>query len=264
VRCPSATFLAELRAREDLAPAGPLSVLAVAGAFDAAGRPLAGAVREIRWLAGTFAGVDAVVDTAAGPAFGGRDPGAYGLLHLAAHAEVDPQRPWNSALILGDAGRPRRLRAGAIADLDLTARLAVLASCNSASGAVLSGEGMLGLAAGFLSAGVPAVVATLWSVDDRRAEQFTRLFYAELADGRSAAAALQRTRAALRARPGTSHPDHWAGYVLLGEGSGRVPLVADDRPGLATWIAVGGTLVAAVVTVLARRRGQRSRVKGRV
>ena len=63
------------------------------------------------------------------------------------------------------------------------------ANCGSASGAVISGEGMVGSASGFLSAGVPTVLATLWPVRDSDALAFTRRFYGELADGRTAAVA---------------------------------------------------------------------------
>jgi tetratricopeptide (TPR) repeat protein len=262
-RCPSATFLANLRRQQEDASPAAVSVLAVAGLTDLDGRPLTGTVREVQWLAEHFQPVDAVVDTSAQP-FGGHDPADYGLLHLAAHAEIDAQSPWNCALILGSADAPRRLMAGAVAEMDLGARLAVLASCNSASGAVLSGEGMLGLASGFLAAGVPAVVATLWPVEDRHAERFTRRFYDELAADRSVADALRRTRNWLRTQPATAAPDHWAAYVLLGEGSGTVTLARTRKATPAVWLIAGGALTAAMVTLLARRRRQRSSVKARV
>jgi CHAT domain-containing protein len=239
----------------------PPRVLAIAGTVDGQGRPLTGAAREVDWLRGRFAAVTSIGDTATPGPLIQHDLVGYDLLHVAAHADVDVQRPWNSALVLGPADRPVRLRAGTVADLDLQARLAVLSSCNSAAGAVLSGEGMLGIATGFLSAGVPAVVATLWPVDDRQAELFSRRFYGELAEGRTAAQAIQRARAWLRARSATAHPFHWAGYVLMGDGSQVVPL--EERTGLAGRVALGGTLAAALASVLAaRRRRQRTSVKG--
>jgi len=259
VRTPSATFLANLRRRDTAPVREPARVLAIAGLADSQGRPLVGAAREVEWIASEFEGVTAVRDTAAETSFDSLEPECFDLLHLAAHAELDAQRPWNSALVLGSPERPQRLRAGDVADLDLTARLAVLTSCNSAAGTVLTGEGMLGLATGFLSAGVPAVVATLWPVDDRQAEVFSRRFYGELERGRTTAEALHNTQAWLRGRKTTAHPFHWAGYVLLGEGTQTVPLTA--RPGYAWWIAVIAGLITVPATLLARRRRQRNRVK---
>ncbi len=263
VRTPSATFLANLRRGGGSQNQDPLRTLALAGASDGAGGTLDGAAREVRWLARRYAGVDAVIDTARGLPLGGHDLADYDLLHVAAHTEVDAQRPWSSALILGPVDEPRRMLAGAVAEQNLKARLAVLTSCNSASSAVLSGEGMLGLASGFLSAGIPAVVATLWPVDDRHAEQFSRRFYDELSGGHTAAEALQRTRAWLRSRPETEHPYHWAGYVLVGEGTRSLPLVR-QRTGFTIWIAMAGAVVAAVIGAVARRRRQRISVKARV
>jgi hypothetical protein len=89
---------------------------------------------------------------------------------------------------------------------------------------VLSGEGVLGLASAFLSAGVPAVVATLWPVDDAQTARLMDHFYAGLAAGLDAATALHEAREALRASEATRHPFFWAGYVLVGDGQVRVTL----------------------------------------
>src|SRR5439155_26255198 len=45
-------------------------------------------------------------------------------------------------------------------------RVVVLASCESAAGTYIEGEGFDSVARLFLDAGVPAVVASLWPVDD--------------------------------------------------------------------------------------------------
>jgi len=263
-RTPSATFLAALRRQPPAADRGAARVLAAAGLTDGRGQPLPGAAAEVAWLAGRFAGVVAVVDSTASAPFGGQDPAIFDLLHVAAHAETDAERPWNCALVFGAPGSPARLRAGEVADLRLSARLAVLASCGSAGGALISGEGMVGPAAGFLAAGVPTVLATLWPVADRDALAFTQRFYGELADGCTAAVALQRTQQWLRGRPQTARPASWAGYVLLGESQQTVALA--ERPSVATWLGVAGGVVGAAAAILAarRRRRQRSSVKPQV
>ena len=82
--------------------------------------------------------------------------------------------------------------------MQLPARLAVLSSCRSGGGRILSGEGVQGLCGAFLSAGVRAVVATLWPVDDRTTSRLMELFYSELAGGKTVAMALHRAQMALR------------------------------------------------------------------
>lgn len=255
-RLPSATILARLRATDRTAPA-PDGILAVAGSENAAHVRLEGAAAEVRRLGRRFRNV-AIPRIAAGadPIFGDLDPRNHAILHLACHGEVDDQRPWNSALHLGTADRPALLRAGDVAGLFLPARLAVLSSCESAGGGILAGEGVLGLAAGFLSAGVPAVVAALWPVDDVTTARLVDRFYAELAAGATTAEALVRARADLRARSATAHPFYWAGFVLLGDGDGRFALEARG-PAAGRLVAAGLAGLAGAAVVVGARRGRR-------
>jgi len=252
---PSASVLAHLRTRS-ATPAATAGVLAVAGRENAEHRRLAGAGAEVRRLQRRFRHVTvppaALADTVA---FGGAALEDFDVLHLASHGEVDAQRPWNSALVFGGADRPLRVRAADIARLDLKARLAVLSSCGSADGGLVAGEGVLGLAAGFLGAGVPAVVATLWPVDDAATSRLIGVFYDELAAGRTPAAALAAARAALHGDPATAHPFYWAGFVLLGEGDRPVPLQPRRVPlGLTAGIVIAAAVAAITATALRRRR----------
>jgi hypothetical protein len=80
------------------------------------------------------------------------------------------------------------------------------------------------LGAAFLSAGVPAVVVTLWPVDDRVSAALMREFYASLSHGKSVAAALRHAQLRIASRAATAHPFYWAGYVLLGDGGVKVVL----------------------------------------
>lgn len=243
---PSATILAVIRARGPRG-ASPVGILAVAGEENAARRHLAGAAAEVASLRRRFRDVTVAAELVAG---------RHGILHLACHAEVDPDRPWNSALVLGTAAQPVRVRAGEVAGLEFAAQLAVLSSCESAGGEVLAGEGVLGLAAGFLSAGVPSVVATLWPVDDAATARFMAAFYDALADGASSAAALAAARAGTRDDGVASHPYYWAGFVLVGEGGAAIPL--RTRPTLAPWV-VGVALAGAVAGTVRVRQRRRSR-----
>jgi CHAT domain-containing protein len=57
-----------------------------------------------------------------------------------------------------------------IYNLRLAADLVVLSECSTALGGEIKGEGLIGLTRGFLYAGAPRVLATLWQIDDRTRE----------------------------------------------------------------------------------------------
>ncbi len=250
-RIPSATILAHLR-RNPQAGTASGRILAVAGQQNATHRRLDGAMAEVEQLRGRFREVTvATVDP------GGIDLAGHDVLHLACHTEVDPQRPWNSALILGTAEVPVSLRAGDVAALTLDARLAVLSSCSSADGGILAGEGVVGLATGFLGASVPTIVATLWPVDDVATARFMDAFYSALGNGATPAAALAIARARLQAERATAHPFYWAAFVIIGDGDDVLAL--RPQPGaVGLLIGLGASMVAAAL-ILARRRRQTRR-----
>ncbi len=152
----------------------------------------------------------------------------YDLLHFATHSKVNIEYPWQSSLYLGSADSSSTsgniLRAKDIVELDLDARLAVLASCESGSGLVLKSEGVLGLGSAFLGAGVPTVVVSLWPVDDQATAQLMILFYEGLAKGKSVAQSLQAARKHLAQVSNTASPFYWAGFVVIGDGDLLIPL----------------------------------------
>lgn len=207
-RIPAARFLT---AESPAAPVGPApEILALAGHDSTGGGFLPGAAWEVGWLERNFRNVR--LGSGSRP-----DLVTTGILHLAAHAEVDFQQPWNTALVLG-AGPEGRLRAAEVAKLRLPARLAVLASCRSAGSRAAPGEGLLGLTAAFLSAGTPTVVATLWPVEDAATALFMQDFYRALATGETVATAVRLAQERRRADPATAAAGHWAGFVVVGEG----------------------------------------------
>ena len=114
----------------------------------------------------------------------------------------------------------------AISRLRLQANLCVLASCRSLGTSGLDNLSLAGIAPAWLMAGVPAVVATQWNVDDRATAEFMRRFYVALARGGAVGAALQQAQREMRAIPEWSAPRYWAGFVVLGDPGTRVTLAA--------------------------------------
>jgi CHAT domain-containing protein len=126
------------------------------------------------------------------------------IVHLATHTGLSVRGPW---LLLAD----RRLGASEIVTRRIGPRLVVLASC--ASG-VRPGRQMWGsMGAAFLAAGSRAVLASLWSVEDRPTHEFVLRFYAEGGASDPAGALARAQRVAID--QGQS-PTLWAPFVLFG------------------------------------------------
>ncbi len=237
-RVPSATYLSWQRGQHVERPAsGPLRTLALAARYHGVPHALPGAIHEVRCLSRAFRHVDVVIGEGSVLSAGLPERlTGYDILHLATHAQADDRNPWRSSISLDPTDQGGHLYADQIADMQLAARLAVLSSCESAAGRVLSGEGVQGLCTAFLSAGVPAVVATLWAVEDRATSDLIGSFYDHLGAGATVAEALARAQAALRDDPRTRHPYYWAGFVLTGAGDVRVDLECRSR--IRWWLLV--------------------------
>ena len=148
----------------------------------------------------------------------------YRILHFATHGVVESARPELSALALSlfDAqGQPQDgfLRLYEIYNLKMQADLVVLSACDTALGKNIRGEGLVGLARGFMHAGAPRVVASLWKVDDQATSELMRQFYAAMLGPKKmpAAAALRAAQIAVSKQERWRSPYYWAAFVLQGE-----------------------------------------------
>jgi tetratricopeptide (TPR) repeat protein len=256
-RIPSASILADLRRAPRKSNPEASKVFVMVGGQSSDGEVLRGSRREARLLERRYRNVDV------GSAEVAADSNlawarSADVVHVAAHLYLDDASPWRSEIRLGPAGAPANLSAARIASVDLSARLAVLSSCSSAGGRVLSGEGVIGVTGAFLSAGVPTVVATLWPVDDATTAMLMERFYERLAQGDPVAGALAAAKETIRSGPTTRAPFYWAGFVVVGEGDATVALRTRQHisplalAGL--WIGLAGLAVAFILP----RRGRRS------
>lgn len=223
---PSAKLLALARSRTGARVGAARSLVAVARTSDERGRQLVAAGDEVRALGRAYQSAVAYVDPRRGATQIARELlGAGEIVHLAAHTRADRRRPWESRLLIGDpAGRDAWLPVASISRLRLPARLCVLASCRSLGNGGLDNLSLAGIAPAWLMAGIPTVIATQRDVDDRATAEFMRRFYAALAGGRTAGAALQQAQRELRAMPEWSAPRFWSGFVVLGDPGTKVAL----------------------------------------
>jgi hypothetical protein len=153
----------------------------------------------------------------------GPDLSRYRIIHFATHGLLNSQHPELSGVVLSlvdEEGRSQDgfLRLHDIYNLKLGADLVVLSACKTGLGKDIKGEGLVGLTRGFLYAGAPRVVASLWKVDDRATAELMKLFYQRmLRDGLRPAAALRRAQIDMQKQPRWAAPYYWAGFTLQGE-----------------------------------------------
>ncbi|HVT18675.1 MAG TPA: CHAT domain-containing protein [Thermoanaerobaculia bacterium] len=156
---------------------------------------------------------------------------AAAVIHLAVHAVSNDQYPLLSALVLAPETAAGKRDSGSLyahelyrADFART-RLAVLAACDTAVGRFSSSEGVESLARPFLARGVPAVVATLWRLDDFLARQFFAAFYRRLRSGMDPLTSLRETQLQMLRSPDRAlrDPATWGTFDLIGATSRAMP-----------------------------------------
>jgi CHAT domain-containing protein/tetratricopeptide (TPR) repeat protein len=176
----------------------------------------------------------------------------FGLVHFAAHALVDDEQPERSSIVLapGADDEDGLLQWREIAELPLARRAVVLSACRSAGGAILHGEGVLGLARAFFEAGAHVVVGGLWPLRDDETAALLERVYAHLRRGRGVAQALRAAQD--EARRAGAPAAAWAGVVALGDAS-AVTFAPSSTPfAPLAWSAAAAALVGAALA-LARR-----------
>ena len=148
---------------------------------------------------------------------------SYRVVHFATHGILDDQHPELSGLVLSlvdEAGRPQDgfLRLNEIYNLRLNADLVVLSACQTGLGKDVRGEGLVGLARGFMYAGAQSVAASLWKVDDVATRDFMKAFYNQMFKSRlRPAAALRAAQLEMLNTTQWRAPYYWAAFVLQGE-----------------------------------------------
>jgi len=147
----------------------------------------------------------------------------YKVLHFATHGMVDTTHPEFSGLLFSlfdERGAPQigLLSLEDIYNLDLPVDMVVLSACQTALGKEVKGEGLMGLTRGFMYAGAPRVVASLWKVNDVATASLMGRFYRAMEqDHLPAAAALRRAQLEMQTDKRWAAPYYWAGFELQGE-----------------------------------------------
>jgi len=148
----------------------------------------------------------------------------YDVLHLAMHTLINDTMPLYSKLVFAPEGGEDDkvfLNTSEIYEMNLKALMVTLSACNTGKGVLQKGEGIMSLARGFVFAGVPSVVMTLWEVQDESGQQIMESFYEYLSLGYEKDIAMQMAKLKVLRNSNMikSHPNYWSAYIITGDTS---------------------------------------------
>ena len=168
------------------------------------------------------------------------------ILHFATHAAFVNSNPEDSFILFGNGDAPTLvdIKDWRLSNVDLV----VLSACETGLDGFGNGAEILGMGYQFQLSGAGAVMASLWSVDDRGTQDLMARFYHHLGEGNPKAQALQQAQLDLITSDGTTpnttpnttprgsivlddpetalsedldglrHPYYWAPFILIGNG----------------------------------------------
>ena len=148
----------------------------------------------------------------------------YNILHLAMHTLINDSLPMQSKLVFYNDetdSSSNYMFTHEIFNLNMVASMVVLSACNTASGNYKKGEGIMSLARGFVYAGIPSIIMTLWEVQDASGSAIMNKYYDYLNDGTTKDVALQQAKLDVLKNSNMvkSHPFFWSTYIISGDTS---------------------------------------------
>jgi CHAT domain-containing protein len=143
------------------------------------------------------------------------------VLHIATHGIIDNLKPMFSKLVFApdpEHNEDGDLYAWELFNANIHSDMVVLSACNTGYGKLFLGEGMMTLARGFLYAGVPSMVISLWNVNDESTSKVMTRFYYYLREGKEKHIALQlaKTDYLNSCDDIMANPYFWGGFIHLG------------------------------------------------
>ncbi|MEN0050249.1 MAG: CHAT domain-containing tetratricopeptide repeat protein [Bacteroidota bacterium] len=173
------------------------------------------------------------------------------IIHLSMHGDIDNDNPSYSKLVFANTEEEENshlLYAYELYNMELNAELVVLSACNSGSGILEKGNGILSFARAFKHAGCPNLVTSLWNANDNSSFLIIANFFENLEKGLGKSTALtEAKRNYLNETVNDmveeyAHPFYWSNFILIG----------DNRPTQPTnriwiWIAIALSMLLGIV-----------------
>ncbi len=146
------------------------------------------------------------------------------ILHLAMHSRSDSTNSKYSYLLFDSHNKVEkdgRLYNYEISLTRIASPMVVLSACNSGSGTLYVGEGLMSLARSFTLAGASSVIKTAWDINDDASASVMTHYYHYLSKGepKNEAMRMAKLEYLKNATPEFTHPYYWAAYEVLGDNS---------------------------------------------
>ena len=177
------------------------------------------------------------------------------IFHLAMHSLQDTTDSRYSYLMFdthNHSGAEAQLYNCEISIARIKSPMVVLSACNSGTGTLYYGEGLMSLARGFTLAGASSVIKTAWEINDESSVSIISRFYYHLSKGKekNEAMRLAKLEYLKKASPSYADPYFWAAYEVLGD---NAPL-AHNCTGYYIVFSSLGILAAAILLFYFKRR----------
>jgi CHAT domain-containing protein len=150
----------------------------------------------------------------------------YSIIHLATHASASDDNPAESYISfyppLNSTAAAYKLYEPEICNLNLSnTSLVILSACETASGQLINGEGVISLSRAFSYAGCPGVITSMWKAEDNATAFITQHLHNYLQQGNTKDVALQKAKldylASPEIEPAFKTPNFWAHLILTGD-----------------------------------------------
>lgn len=210
---------------------------------------------EVNYLSRIYGGKAMIGDEATESNFR-RMASDYRIIHLATHAIADDEEPDESRLYFATASdtlHDGQLYAYELLNMTLASQLVTLSACNTGSGSLHRGEGVMSLSRAFAFAGCPSIVTSLWQAQDLSTARIMEHFYSNLSKGMKKSDALRQAKLTYLAESDkvASLPFYWANLVVIGSDDAIEVGPATDH--LYVSIAVGLLVLVTIVVYVKRR-----------
>lgn len=145
----------------------------------------------------------------------------YGLLHLALHGKVDNEQPKNSRLLFTKSNasdEDNSLYIHELYALNIPSEIAVLSACDTGTGKMAKGEGIMSIGNAFQYAGTKSIMLSSWEVADDVSPLLMRFFYTNLKKGMNKGKALQQAKLMYlnSAKSNSLDPFFWGSFYIVG------------------------------------------------
>ena len=172
----------------------------------------------------------------------------YPSIHLSTHAYTGQETPPAIAF------RDSILSLPLLYSLQTKAQLVLLSACQTNTGGLLEGEGVMSLASGFAYTGAQSLISSLWNANDFTTADIFRRFYDAINQGSTKQLALQQSKLEYLNRTDINDalksPYYWGGFVFIG---GDGPLHLAKANSYWWWAGVIGILVVIGLWYRSRR-----------